>query len=443
MITAILTHILIKSDQDNRITIMKPTLGTSEYIFSVSEFVDAMRVVLQDKIGEIKIQGEVTDFRPRQGNLVFFELKDETSRILCFMMSWELLVPLEDGMEVLICGTPSLFKRSGKFHLKVSKLQLVGEGALARALELLKKKLEKEGLFAMERKRPLPRFPQRIGLITSPEAAAYTDVLRILKNRWSGLNILFYPVSVQGAGSEIQIQEAFEYFNQARNVEIIILTRGGGSLEDLQSFNSEAVARAIFASKIPVICGVGHERDVTIADLVADVRASTPSNAAERAVPDKKDVLFQVDTFVKTIEQEAGLLIEDLANRIGIQTEVLEQGVKRYQERFLEAKSRLKSCLISFQERIRAKKENLVYKVNFLSQKIDSVLNQRLQKIASYFKILNSLSPQKVLSRGYSLAYNSVGKIIRSAEHLKKGQLMTTRFYKGKADSKIIKTSNE
>lgn len=413
----------------------------SEYIFSVSEFVDAIRVVLHDKVGPVKIQGEVTGFVNPKGNLIYFELKDKASRVLCFMMTWELKVPLEDGMEAQVLGTPSLFKRAGRFHIRVMDIQPVGEGALARALELLKQKLEKEGLFAEERKRPLPFFPSSIGVITSPDAAAYTDVLRILNNRWSGLEILHYPVSVQGAGSEKKITEAFDYFNTSQNADIIILTRGGGSLEDLQSFNSEEVARTVFASQTPVICGVGHERDVTTADLVADVRASTPSNAAERAVPEKKDILFQIDTFVKAIEQETGLLIEGLNGSIDEKTEVLERGVRKYKDRFVEIKRRLGSSLAGFQEKINSKREGLLAKKEFIDQKMIHKIKQYVQKIESCQKILHSLSPAQVLSRGYSIACDSAGKIIRSADNLKNGQKITTQFHKGKADSKIIKIS--
>ena len=420
---------------------MKSKIDPTEYIFSVSEFVEAIRVILQDKVGEIKVQGEVTDFRPRHGNLIFFELKDKNSRLQCFMMNWELKVPLEDGMEVMVSGTPSLFKRSGKFHIKVSEVQPIGEGALARALELLKKKLDKEGLFAEERKRHLPQLPQKIGIITSPDAAAYTDILRILKNRWSGLDILLYPVSVQGAGSERQIQEAFDYFNQTRSAEVIVLTRGGGSLEDLQSFNSEEVARAVFASLIPVVCGVGHERDVTIADLVADQRASTPSNAAERIVPDKKEVLFQIEAYQKTIAQETGLLIENLSNKINEQINSLNKEMQKNKENFYQLKSRFSHTLVSFKEKLGFKKEYLLSTTNNLYQILTNRINQLAQKQKSSQKILQSLSPSQTLSRGYSIVYDSAGKIIKSAVDLKKNQVITTQFNKGKANSKIIKTS--
>src|SRR3989338_31502 len=268
--------------------------GATPKVYTVSEFVSYIRDFLRENVGFVLIQGEASGLHITQDRFVWFELKDKDTSVSCFMMKWELKVPLEDGMEIKVLGLPQLFQKSGRFHIRVEELELVGAGALQKAFEALKKKLEKEGLFAEARKRALPRFPEAIGLITSPDAAAYTDVLRILKNRWAGLTIKFYPVAVQGIGSVKEIVRAFDYFNYSKNVEVIILTRGGGSLEDLQSFNSEDVARAIFSSAIPVVCGVGHERDESLSDYVADLRASTPSNAAELVVPDKREIMENI-----------------------------------------------------------------------------------------------------------------------------------------------------
>ena len=289
---------------------------------SVSEFISLVKMHLQTAIGRVTVQGEVTGYKTAKETLVFFELKDKQSRVTCFLMKWQQNIPLEDGMEVKATGYPSMFQAAGRFHLRVEQLEPVGEGALQRAFELLKQRLETEGLFAIERKRVLPRFPQRLGLITSPDAAAYTDVLRILNNRWGGLEIVLTPVGVQGTEAIGQIVGAIAYQNQVIKPDVIILTRGGGSLEDLQAFNSEAVARAVFGSAIPIVCGVGHERDITIADLVADVRASTPSNAAERVVPNRQDILYQLNSMVRDMEKT-------VTDRVGEQQRAVTEAVHR------------------------------------------------------------------------------------------------------------------
>jgi exodeoxyribonuclease VII large subunit len=257
------------------------------------------------------VEGEVSNFKITQNRFVWFELKDEKSYVSCFLMVFNLRVQLEDGMKVQIIGSPGLFTKSGRFHFSVKDIKLIGEGTLKKEYELLKKKLEKEGLFAIERKRQLARFTERIGLITSPDAAAYTDVMRILKNRWAGLEIYFYPVSVQGQTAINDILSAFEHFNNHQyNLDAIILTRGGGSMEDLWAFNTEEVCRAVFGSKVPVVSAVGHERDVTLVDFVADVRAATPSNSAELVVPHKEDVIFQINSLLERQEKSLHIFWE-------------------------------------------------------------------------------------------------------------------------------------
>src|SRR3989344_3282465 len=218
-------------------------------VFTVSEFIDHINALVATDVHAV--EGEISGFNLSQGRWVFFDLKDEKveSKVGCFMMAFKLKTPLEDGMKVRVIGTPKVHEKSGQFRITVEQVELVGEGALKRAFELLKKKLAGEGLFADERKRPIPRFPERIGVIASRESAAFGD---------------------------------FKYFQTAKpRPDVLVLMRGAGSLEDLQAFNSEEVAYAIFGSKIPVVVGVGHERDESIADYVADLRASTPSNAAE------------------------------------------------------------------------------------------------------------------------------------------------------------------
>ncbi|MBI4276480.1 exodeoxyribonuclease VII large subunit, partial [Candidatus Uhrbacteria bacterium] len=354
---------------------------------------------LEQGLGVVAIQGEVVDFRVAKEKLVYFTLKDKSSQVLCFMMVWDLHQPLEDGMEVKVTGTPKLFTTRGQFHVRVMEVELVGAGALQRAFQILKTKLEKEGLFAPERKRALPRFPQVVGLVTSEEAAAYTDVLRILSNRWQGLEIILVHVPVQGVGAIPEIVGAINWLNDTasrvqgseyRRPDVLIVTRGGGSLEDLQAFNSEDVARAIFASQIPVVVGVGHERDVTLADFVADVRAATPSNAAELVVPDRRDILYQVDAMVGTIEET---MTRTVRERTATLVTALTSGMTQWYER----------------------------------------LQRRL---AEMMKLLKALSPTAVLARGYSITTKD-GQVLRDAGGVAPGDRISTTLADGRFDSLV------
>jgi len=372
-------------------------------IYSVSEYNQLIKSALEVEVGLIGVQGEVTDFRVQKDRLVYFELKDTEARCLCFMMVWDLHWKITDGMEIKAYGVPSIFQKTGGLHLRVTEIELVGAGALRQQFEMLKKKLEAEGLFAPERKRTLPKFPERIGLITSPGAAAYDDVLRVLKNRWGGLEIQFYPVSVQGFGAVEQICAAFEYFNavtppnlplhkgrEYSGVDVIILTRGGGSLEDLQAFNSEAVARAVFGAKIPVVCGVGHERDVSIADLVADVRAATPSNAAEIVVPSREEVIRQVDYFMSRVDKSITSWVEE-------KRQIAESAVGVF-ARFLQEQ-----------------KERLDYML----------------------RTLQNLNPLNILARGYSVVFKN-GRAVRNYKEVGVGEMIDVRLYKGKLEGKVV-----
>src|SRR3989344_5195589 len=256
-------------------------------VISVAQYLDLVNDRLREVPSDVGVEGEVSDLRVSHGKWVGFDLKDAQGGgvLKCFMTVWQLSVPLEDGMRVRVTGGAKVSDRFGKFQLDVRTVELVGEGALKRAYLALKRKMQDEGLFDGARKRPIPRFPERIGLITSREAAAYGDFLRVLGNRWGGVEVDFVPVHVQGGNAVPDILAAFEHFHhlgESERPDVLVLTRGGGGLEDLHAFNDESVARAVFSSRVPVVVGVGHERDESLCDFVADVRASTPSNAAER-----------------------------------------------------------------------------------------------------------------------------------------------------------------
>lgn len=257
---------------------------------SVSDAIALFNQTLDYAFPTLIIEGEVASFKVNQGKWVFFDLKDDQGTLGCFMSVFQLRTPLEDGMRVQVVASPKV-TAWGKFSLTVREIRPVGEGSIKRAFELLKTKLDAEGLFASERKRPLPELPERIAVISSTQAAGYADFVRILNERWGGMHVDVAHVQVQGSGAAQQIIRALSYFNEQEVLpQIIVVIRGGGSADDLSVFNDEPLVRAIAASRVPVVVGVGHEVDESLADLAADVSAATPSHAAQIIVPDKRDM---------------------------------------------------------------------------------------------------------------------------------------------------------
>jgi len=386
---------------------------TMDKVFSVSEFVSEINALLAFPVA---IEGEVSGFSVNQGKWVFFDLKDEKEEAIvpCFMVAWNLKVQIEDGMRVRVYGSPRVHPKSGKFSVTVERVEPVGEGALKRAYELMRKKLESEGLFALERKRAIPRFPEHIGLIASRESAACGDFIRILNNRWSGATVHLYHSQVQGEAARQQITEAINYFSspEAPQVDVLVIIRGGGSLEDLQAFNSEDVARAIFASRVPTVVGVGHERDETIADYVADLRASTPSNAAERVVPDKREMRAAVESLADRTSSLYQALLIDHQHRIAMSVNAIFRVLAGQTDRFDNLMSVLNVHLGRFGDRL------VHYKsaVDLLSRTVAN------------------LNPERLLSRGYAIV-RSGGTIVKDATHLKKGDNVNIRLSKGSIDA--------
>jgi exodeoxyribonuclease VII large subunit len=390
-----------------------------EKALSVSEFIQTLNFSLESAVFPYgaTIEGEVVEYRVSQGKWIWFNLKDADGILNCFATVWQLKVPLEDGMKVRVHGQPKIFQKSGKFSINVDRVELVGEGALRRAFELLKKKLSAEGLFAPERKRAIPRFPERVGLIASRESAAYTDFLRILGNRWGGVTIHSAHVQVQGREAESDIVGAFRYFNAHPELaEVIVLTRGGGSIEDLHAFNSEDVARAVFSSKIPVVVGVGHERDESLADYVADVRASTPSNAAERLTPDRRDVARELAGFAKDMES---VLVETVGHR---------------ERRLVELESRLHEHVRS----ARAEFEAVWHDLLSACAGFESRIEKMAAAVERDLRLLKTLDPKAVLKRGYSIARNAAGKLLRDPAQVDKGDAVSLQLEKGAIETKVI-----
>ncbi len=284
-------------------------------VFSPTDFAAVVNQTLEYAYSSVLLAGEVASFKVNQGKWVFFDIKDNETSIPCFMSVYQLRVPLEDGMKVVVRGTPKLTKW-GKFSFTVSAVKPVGEGSIKKAFELLKAKLAKEGLFDPVKKRPLPDDLTKLGVISSTQAAGYADFIKILNARWGGIKVQVAHTQVQGMDAPDQIIKALNYFNEKGDVQVIAILRGGGSADDLSCFNDEALVRAIAASRIPVITGIGHEIDESLADLAADVRASTPSNAAEMLTLDRENVLYGVKMAVDRFEMIAINKITEEKNRI-------------------------------------------------------------------------------------------------------------------------------
>lgn len=262
--------------------------------FNVSDFLALVNQTLEMAFGFVEIEGEVAEFKINHQKYVFFNLKDSDGAVGCFMTVWQLRMPIEDGMKVVVRAAPKV-TAWGKFSLTVQDIRPVGEGNLRRSFELLRKKLAGEGLFDEARKRSLPKYPRRVAVISSIEAAGYTDFMKIARERWGGVTFLVANIKVQGDGAADQAVRALEYFNQLTELpEVIVILRGGGSADDLASFNDELLVRAVAASRVAVLTGIGHEVDESLCDLVADVRASTPSNAAELLFPDRQAIISQL-----------------------------------------------------------------------------------------------------------------------------------------------------
>lgn len=263
-------------------------------LLSVSDFVDLTNQTLEYAYPVVTVEGEVTEFRVSQGKWVGFKIKDDKAAVSCFMVLSQLRMPLEDGMKIIVTASPKLNVR-GYFNLNVRAIKPVGEGTIKKGFELLKAKFEKEGLFAPERKRPLPTVPTYVGVIASTESAGYADFVKIVNKRWGGLRIDVAHTQVQGTPAPDQMIRAIRYFNSLEELpEVLVIIRGGGSAEDLATFNDEPLARAIAESRIPTLVGVGHEVDHTLSDMVSDVRAATPTDAAQILVPDRAEIISAV-----------------------------------------------------------------------------------------------------------------------------------------------------
>jgi exodeoxyribonuclease VII large subunit len=364
-------------------------------ILSVGDFVAVLNQTLEYAYPRVTIVGELANFKISKGKWIYFDLKDEQASVRFFGTIYALPGPLEDGMRLQVSGAPRLHPMFG-FSVTAQHIQPVGEGAIKKAAELLKAKLATEGLFDPERKRPLPYPPARIGLVTSGESAAYADFTKIINVRWGGVEIVHADVQVQGETAPSQIAEAIERLNASDELDVIVITRGGGSADDLQAFSTELVVRAVAASRTPTLVAIGHEIDTSLAELAADQQASTPSNAAELLVPDRQTVL-------------------------------------------LNLQSDLRNCQTAVRQQIAASMLELDHAREGLGQRLAQTVQGCRHELSLITQALHGYDPRGILRRGYAWIKTEQGKVT-SVKQLQVGQALTLRLADGTVDATINKT---
>ena len=442
-----------------------------ESVLSVSQVTRKIRDLIEIEIGEAWIEGEVSNLRVQRSGHQYFTLKDSGAQLSCVLFkgnaSRQTHLP-EDGRKVLLFGEFSVYEARGNYQLIVREVRPAGVGDLQAKFDELKRKLAAEGLFDQSIKKPLPKFPTRIGVVTSASAAALRDMLHVWERRAPWLEIVLYPVRVQGAGAEHEIAEAINKLNRWNErdgdgkLDLLVVARGGGSLEDLWCFNEEVVARAIAASELPVVSGVGHEIDFTIADFAADLRAPTPSAAAEVLTPDRAELSATLDSLAhrakRSIDQRVTMLDYQLQSRSGAElfnmprfairerqqqldsalddlTNLAHDTVETRTDRLQRLQEKLARLTPSAQ--LAATDEKLAH----LHQRMMELTSHRLEKLGDSLRhrqsLLHAISPDVVLARGYSLTTDANGQIIRDADSVSAGDELITKLAKGTVKSKV------
>jgi exodeoxyribonuclease VII large subunit len=416
-------------------------------VFTVSELTRSIRGTLETKFGAVWVQGEISNYRPHPSGHQYFTLKDQRAQISCVI--WRdtmapLRQPLVDGAQVQVYGTVTVFEARGQYQLNVQILQPRGVGLLQAKFEALKRKLEAEGLFAPERKRPLPKFPRRIGIVTSPSGAAIRDMLNVLRRRAPWLQILINPVRVQGTGAAQEIAVAIRELSKRSEafapLDLIVVTRGGGSIEDLWEFTEEIVSRAIFHSAVPIVSAVGHEIDFTSCDFVADLRAPTPSAAAELIVPDIIDLQRQIDGCTRALASQLLNRVRDAQQRLDHARETLQRCLSHKLDsyrrgllhitRALQARSPARELMLR-----RNRFADLHRRLLACPERLLETAKHRFRHIEG---ILRVLGPDATLRRGYSITINERGKIIRTIAAVRPKMKIRTRVSDGEFGSEIL-----
>jgi exodeoxyribonuclease VII large subunit len=415
-------------------------------VLTVTELTRSIRGALETKFRAVWVQGEISNYKPHPSGHQYFTLKDQRTQIACVI--WRDTIapsrqPLVDGSQVQVYGTVTVFETRGQYQLNVQILQPRGVGLLQAKFEALKRKLEAEGLFAAERKRSLPKFPRRVGIVTSPTGAAIRDMVNVLRRRAPWLQILINPVRVQGTGAAQEIAVAIRELALPNEVfaplDLIVVTRGGGSIEDLWEFNEEIVARAIFHSAVPIVSAVGHEIDFTISDFVADLRAPTPSAAAELIVPDTIDLQRRIDGCTRTLSRQLLSRVREAQQRLDHARDTLQRclghkldGYKRnlaHVTRALQARSPARELMVR-----RNRFTDLHRRLVASPARLLENARHRFERIEG---ILRVLGPDATLRRGYSITMNERGRIVRTIAAVRPKMKIRTRVSDGEFSSEI------
>jgi len=434
-------------------------------IYSVSQLNRNVKSLLEQNFFSIQVSGEISNLsRPASGHL-YFSLKDDRAQVRCALFRSQAqrlkFIP-ENGLQIQASANVSLYEARGDYQLIVNQMQETGDGALRRAYEQLKTKLADKGLFAPEHKKPLPLIPKAIGIITSPSGAAIRDILSVLDRRFPSIPVIIYPVMVQGNEAKYAINQAIISANQRKECDVLLLARGGGSLEDLWAFNEATVANAIYKSRIPIITGIGHETDTTIADYVADLRAATPTAAAEHCTPDGQQWLGQFIAYEQRLSQllnnkiqQATQHLDWLAKNLQLQHpgKQLQIKLQRLDELELRLTNTLQNQLVQAQAKLKTQHARLwqynpahtvqQLKAQYLNlnsrlnSNIKNKLHEQHEKLAHLSQTLNIVSPLATLHRGYTLSTDENNKLITSTQQLSIGQTIKTRLATGSISSQI------
>jgi exodeoxyribonuclease VII large subunit len=442
------------------------TWGPTRLTYTVAQLNARIRDLLGSEFDDIWVAGEISGVRTVSSGHCYFTLKDQNAQIrcACYRSSLRYLkFKPQDGVAVLARGHIDLYEARGEYQLLVEALEPQGHGALQFAFEQLKRKLAEEGLFEAARKRPMPRLPRRIGIVTSPTGAVIRDITQILSRRFPGLHIQLYPAMVQGEGSIDAVCRAMEYFSNSNWPDVVILARGGGSLEDLWTFNEEAVARAIVACSVPVISAIGHETDFTIADFVADLRAPTPSAAAELVICTREQLLEQIGVSEHKLVQSVRYRLAMAARRLhnqGVEraSAVIHRNVGRLQQRVDEMEYRLRERVTSRHAGCRKRLDELTTRLRSLDLRLRfAAARRRLEAaetgLAQLARLrltraqgslepllahLTQLSPLKILERGYAIVSNQAGQIVKEPVEAPVGSEVNIRLAKGALAARVI-----
>ena len=446
------------------------TFQPTRRIFGVRDLVSAIRTQVEREYTDVWVEGEISNYRPAESGHLYFTLKDDASQLRVVM--WRTQARLlrfkpDNGMQVIARGRVTVYDQRGELQLSAEYLEPKGAGALQIAFEQLKAKLAAEGLFERERKKAIPRLPRRIGIVTSPRGAALHDMLNVLRRRHESVGVLIFPAQVQGDAAAAEVATGVKYFNKAKNVDVIVLARGGGSLEDLAAFNDEGLARVIAASEVPVISAVGHETDFTIADFVADLRAPTPSAAAELVIESKRMLEEQVETLRRRLSRASRYQLQQLKLRL---TELAQHGafarmreaIRRREQRVDDLVYRLaqaeRKVIQARMRRLdvastRLRHLDLRLRLNYFHKQLDTHttamqvamqngLARRRARLDHLAAQLQALSPTNILERGYALVFDAEGNLVKDAAQVNAGSEITAQVAKGKIAATVKKTES-